>query len=114
MQLKVQIESKKENVLLQRSEISFSAEHAAESTPTRDAVRAAIASAVGSPKERVVIDKMDTEYGMGVSIGYAKVYESDVALKKTESRHMLVRHGMAEKKAKAKAKAKPRAAPKAK
>jgi small subunit ribosomal protein S24e len=114
MQLKVQIESKKENALLQRTEISFSAEHAAESTPTRDAVRTAIASAVGAPKERVIIDKMVTEYGKGLSVGYAKVYESDEALKKTESRHILVRHGMAEKKAKAKTTTKARAAPKAK
>jgi len=112
--LKVQIESKKENALLQRTEISFSAEHGAEPTPTRDAVRTAIAGAVGAPKEMVVVDSMETEYGKGVSVGYAKVYESDEALKKTESRHMLVRHGLAEKKAKSKATAKPRAAPKAK
>jgi small subunit ribosomal protein S24e len=114
MQLKVQIESKKENMLLERTEINFSAEHGAESTPTRDAVRTAIASAVGAPKERVIIDNMETEYGKGLSLGYAKVYQSDEALKKTESRHMLVRHGMAEKKTKTKAAAKPRAAPKAK
>ncbi len=112
--MKVQIESKKENALLQRTEISFSAEHAAEPTPTRDAVRTAIAGAVGAPKERVIVDNMETEYGKGVSMGYAKVYESDEALKKTEGRHMLVRHGLAEKKAKTKAAAKPRAAPKAK
>ena len=112
--MKVQIESKKENVLLQRTEINFWAEHAAEPTPTRDAVRTAIAGAVGTPKERVVIDNMKTEYGKGLSKGYAKVYESDEALKKTEGRHMLVRHGLAEKKAKVKAAAKPRAAPKAK
>ncbi len=112
--MKVQIESKKENPLLQRTEIRFSAEHAAESTPTRAAVRTAIASATGAPKERVVVDNMETEYGKGLSMGYAKVYESDEALKKTEGRHMLVRHGLAEKKAKTKTAAKPRAAPKAK
>lgn len=112
--MKVQIESKKENALLQRTEVRFSAEHNAEPTPTRDAVRTAIASALGASKERVIIDNMETEYGKGLSIGYAKVYESDESLKKTESRHMLVRHGLAEKKTKAKAAAKPRAAPKAK
>jgi len=114
MQLKVQIESKKENALLERTEVSFSVEHGAESTPTREAVRTAIAAAVGAPKEKVVVDRMETEYGKGVTNGYAKVYESDEALKKTEGRHMLVRHGLAEKKAKTKAAAKPRAAPKAK
>lgn len=106
--MKVQIESKKENPLLQRTEVRFSAEHDAEPTPTRDAVRTAIAGATGAPKERVIVDNMETEYGKGVSQGYAKIYDSDEALKKTERRHMLVRHGMAEKKTKVKAAAKPR------
>lgn len=57
---------------------------------------------------------MDTEYGKGLSIGYAKVYASDEALRKTEPRNILVRHGLAEKKAKTQAAAKPRAAPKPK
>ncbi len=112
--MKVQIESKKENALLDRAEVRFTAEHAGEPTPNRDAIRTAIAGAVGAPKERVIIDNVETEYGKGLSRGYAKVYESDEALKKTERRHLLVRHGLAEKKAKAKAAAKPRAAPKAK
>ncbi|MCU0861548.1 MAG: 30S ribosomal protein S24e [Methanomassiliicoccales archaeon] len=112
--MKVQIESKKENPLLERTEVRFSAEHAGEPTPARDAVRTAIAGAVGSTKEKVVIDKMETEYGKGLSMGYAKVYSSEEALRKTESRSMLVRHGLEEKKAKVKAASKPRAAPKAK
>lgn len=112
--MKVQIESKRDNPLLERTEVQFSAEHAGEPTPTRDAVRTAIASVLGAPKERVIIDNMETEYGKGVSVGYAKAYASNEALQKTERRYILVRHGLAEKKTKAKAAVKPRAAPKAK
>jgi len=112
--LKVEIVSKKENPLLERTEVSFSAEHAGKSTPTRDEVRSAIASALSVPKERVVIDNMDTEYGKGLSIGYAKVYSTQEAVMKLEKRHLLVRNKLAEKKVKAKAAPKARAAPKAK
>lgn len=112
--MKVEIASKKENPLLERTELSFSAEHAGKPTPNRDEVRAAIASALSVPKERVIVDSMDTEYGKGMSMGYAKVYDTQEAVMKGESRHLLVRNKLAEKKVKAKAAPKARAPPKAK
>jgi len=112
--LKLEIESKKENPLLERTEVSFSVEHAGKPTPNRDEVRAAIASALSVQKEMVIIDHMDTEYGKGLSIGYVKIYKTQEAAMKGEKRHLLVRNKMAEKKVKAKAAPKARAAPKAK
>ncbi|MEM0449472.1 MAG: hypothetical protein QW520_06600 [Methanomassiliicoccales archaeon] len=112
--MKVQVESKKENPLLERIEVRFIAEHFGEPTPNRDTVRAAIASALGKNKETVIIDNMETEYGKGMSVGYAKVYSSLETVKKTESRAMLVRHGLMEKKTKVKEAAKTKSAPKPK
>lgn len=112
--MKVEIVSKKENPLLERTEVSFTAEHAGKSTPTRDEVRSAIASDLSVQKERVIIDNMETEYGKGKSNGYAKVYVTPEAAMKGEKRHLLVRNKLAEKKVKAKAAPKARAAPKAK
>jgi small subunit ribosomal protein S24e len=112
--LKLNVESKKENPLQERTEVVFTAEHAGEPTPGREAVQAGIASAMSVPKERVVVDRMDTEYGIGVSRGYAKVYQSPESIKKAERKHILVRNKMAEKKVKEKAAPKARAAPKAK
>jgi small subunit ribosomal protein S24e len=111
--LKLEIDSKKENALQERSEIQFTVEHAGEPTPKRDEMRAKLAEKVGVPKERVIIDHTETEYGMGLSKGYAKVYASIDAAKKAEKNYMLVRHGLAQKKVKVKV-APTKAAPKPK
>lgn len=112
--MKVEIQNKKENQLQQRVEVRFTVEHAGEATPARDAVRTKIAEELGAQKDKVVVDNMETEYGKGLSRGYAKVYDSLDAAKKHENYHLLVRNGLAEKKVKAKAAPKARAAPKAK
>ncbi|MGD1060763.1 MAG: 30S ribosomal protein S24e [Methanomassiliicoccales archaeon] len=110
--MKLNIESKKENPLQDRTEVVFTAEHTGEVTPGREAIQASIASAMSVPKERVVVDHMDTEYGIGISKGYAKVYSNPEAIKKSERYHQLVRNKIAEKKVKEKAAPKQRAAPK--
>lgn len=112
--MKVNIESKKENQLQERIEVVFSAEHAGEPTPARDVVRTSIASMMSVPKERVIVHKMDTEYGKGMSRGYAKVYNTPEAVTKAERHHLLVRNCLAEKKAREKAAPKARPSPKAK
>jgi small subunit ribosomal protein S24e len=112
--LKLNIESKKENPLQDRTEVVFTAEHTGEPTPGREAIQAGIASAMGVGKERVIVDHMDTKYGIGVSKGYAKVYASPEAVKKSERYHQLVRNKMAEKRVKEKAAPKAKPAPKAK
>jgi small subunit ribosomal protein S24e len=111
--LKLEIEKKRENALQERSEIWFTVEHAGEPTPKRDEMRSALAVKTNVPKERVIIDHTETEYGLGLSKGYAKVYTSIDAAKKAEKNYMLVRHGLAQKKVKVKV-APVRAAPKAK
>jgi len=98
--LKLEIVSKNENKLMDRSEVSFKAEHVGEPTPNRDAVRTALANTLSVPKERVVVSDMDSEYGKGASNGYAKVYSSTDAAKKHEKNYLLVRNGLAEKKVK--------------
>jgi small subunit ribosomal protein S24e len=112
--LKFQIENKSENKLLERTELSFSVEHPGESTPTRDSVRSTIASSMSVPKERIIVDQMETEYGIGLTKGYAKVYDSQESLMKSERFHLLVRNNLAEKKVKAATTKKARPAPKAK
>lgn len=98
--MKVDIVSKNENKNLARVEVNFKADHDGETTPSRDAVRTALAAALGVPKERVVIDEMASKYGMGSTDGYAKVYDDVETAKKYEKNYILVRNGMAEKKPK--------------
>jgi len=107
--MEVEIVSKKENVLLDRTEIKFKVDHPKEGTPKREDVRDKISSVVKAPKERVVVDAMDSEFGRTVTVGYAKVYKTKEAAVKFEREQILVRNKLKEKKAKAEKK--PAAAP---
>ena len=98
--MKLEIVSKNENKLMDRVEVNFKADHDGEATPSRDAVRTALAGAMGVQKDRVIVAEMDSKYGIGSSDGYAKVYFSVDSAKKNEKNHLLVRNGLAEKKAK--------------
>ena len=112
--MKVEIDSKKENVLHKRTEVQFTAEHGGEPTPKRSDLRASIADKMGVQKERVVIDHTNSEFGMGKSHGYAKVYETAELAKTSEKNYILARQGLAEKKAKKVKQLKAKAAPKIK
>lgn len=96
----IEVVSKRENQLLKRTEVTFRVTHPKEKTPQRGAVRDKIAAAVGGKKEGVIISYMRSRYGQPLSQGYAKVYESADAAKKMEPKHILIRHGLAEKVAK--------------
>lgn len=112
--MKVEIDSKKENVLHKRTEVMFTAEHGGEPTPKRSDLRAGIADKLGVNKDRVVIDHTNSEFGMGKSHGYAKVYETPELAKSSEKNYILARQGMAEKRPKKVKQIKAKAAPKIK
>lgn len=107
--MEVEIVSKKDNVLLDRTEIKFKILHPKEGTPKREDVRDKLSSAVKAPKERVIVDAMGSEFGRTVTVGYAKVYRTKEAAVKYEREQILVRNKLKEKKAKAEKK--PAAAP---
>ena len=112
--MKVEIDSKKDNILHKRIEVQFTAEHNGEATPKRKDLRAGIADKLGVAKDRVILDHTNTEFGMGVSHGYAKVYETAELAKSSEKNYILARQGLAEKKAKKVKLVKAKAAPKIK
>ena len=95
--MKIEIQSKKENLLLGRSEVLFEVDHDGEPTPARDALRSKLAELMNVQKEKVMVDHLKTEYGKGRSVGYAKVYLSVDAVKSRESKHQQIRHGLIEK-----------------
>lgn len=88
----VEIISKQENKLLQRVEVRFKLLHAKEKTPQRDAVRDALAKALGGAKETIVVDHMGSEFGKPETVGYAKVYPTVEAAKKLEPHHIQLRN----------------------
>jgi small subunit ribosomal protein S24e len=103
----------KQNVLLDRTEIKFKATHPGEPTVSRDAIREKIAALAHSTKEKVILDNMKSEFGLGQTKGYAKVYKSVETAKMHERKHVLVRNKLIEKEVKkdAPTPAKPAAAP---
>jgi small subunit ribosomal protein S24e len=119
----VKITQQKDNALMARKDIAFQVGHAGETTPSRTQVRQLVAAQVGTKTENVVIDSMETEYGIGRTKGTARAYKSPDEARKTERVHLLKRNALYIEKAKkggapaegeAKAEAKPAAAAPAK
>ena len=95
--MEIEIVSKKENQLLDRTEVTFKAAHPKEGTPQREVVREKIASMLKATKDRVIVDAMDSEFGRMETIGYAKVYKTKEAAMKYEREHVLIRNKLKEK-----------------
>jgi len=95
--MEIEIVSKKENELLDRTEVNFKAMHPKEGTPQREAVREKLATMMKATKDRVIVDSMDSEFGKMETVGYAKVYKTKEAAMKFEREYVLVRNKLKEK-----------------
>ncbi|MBU0684727.1 MAG: 30S ribosomal protein S24e [Thermoplasmatota archaeon] len=95
--MEIEIVSKKENELLDRTEVTFKASHPKEGTPQREAVREKLASMLKAAKERVIVDSMDSEFGKMETVGYAKVYKTKESAMKFEREYVLIRNKLKEK-----------------
>lgn len=60
-------------------------------TPSRVAVRDALAAKVGGTAERLVIAKMDTTYGTTTTVVEALLYDNEKALKQFEAPYVMKR-----------------------
>ena len=94
--MEIEIVSKEENQLMDRTEVTFKASHPKEGTPQREAVREKLASLLKATKERVIVDSMDSEFGRMETIGYAKVYKTKEAAMKYERKYVLIRNKLKE------------------
>jgi len=99
--LEIKILEERNNPLLHRREFRFEIAHATAATPKREEVRGELAKLVKAPKDRVIVERMRARFGTAVTRGDAHVYESADAVKQIVREHILVRHGMVEKAAKA-------------
>lgn len=102
----LKITQNKENQLMGRKDIAFQLGHAGETTPSRTQVRQLVAAEVGTKTENVVIESMQTEYGLGRTHGVARAYKSPEEARKTERTHLLKRNALYVEKAKKAAPAK--------
>jgi ribosomal protein S24E len=90
--MKVEIVEKRENPFFSRNEIRFRVEHEREATPSREKIREEIAKALDIDKDRVILIRMRSHYGRGISEGEANVYQSKKKLIEIEPRHLLIRN----------------------
>ncbi len=97
--MEIEIESKKNNPLLNRTEVYFVIRHTGESTPRREVIRGELAGKLGVGKENIIIDHMTSDFGIQKTKGYAKVYSSAEKTKAEERNHLLKRNNLPMKKA---------------
>ncbi|MBU2565924.1 MAG: hypothetical protein KJ655_06705, partial [Candidatus Thermoplasmatota archaeon] len=102
--MEIEIVSRKENMLIGRTEVVFKAVHLNEKTPKRNEVKEKLAELLGVSKGNVIIDNMKPEFGRPESTGYAKVYKNIEDGKGLERDYMLKRNNLLEKKAEEKKK----------
>ena len=97
--MEIEIESKKNNPLLNRTEVYFVIRHTGEGTPRREIIRGELAGKLGVGKENIIIDHMTSDFGIQKTKGYAKVYSSAEKTKAEERNHLLKRNNLPMKKA---------------
>lgn len=103
--MEIEIVSRKENMLIGRTEVVFKVLHLNEKTPKRNEVKEKLVELLGVSKSNVIIDNMKSKFGRPESTGYAKVYKNIEDIKGLESDYILMRNNLLEKKAKEKKKA---------
>ncbi len=97
--MKMEIQEEKKNVLQERTEVHFVAVHEGECTPGRHAVAEELGKKYGVKRELVIIDALESMYGIGKTKDYAKIYDTVAAAKKYEPDYLLKRNGYKEEKA---------------
>ena len=90
--MKVDIVRQTDNKSLQRKELEFRIEHIGGTTPSRTDVKAKIVAQFDSAPDCVVVVELDTKYGIGLTLGKARIYSSPEQLRFVEDSFILKRH----------------------
>ena len=89
--MKLQVISKTENKLFERTEVQFELDHSGEASPDGKRLREFVASKVGSKPELTVLRDVRPVFGEAKSTGVAHIYTSDIKMKAREPTHMVKR-----------------------
>jgi len=90
--MEIKIESKRNNPLLNRTEVQFTVKHEGEGTPNREIIRNELADKLNAKKENIIINNISSGFGTQETVGYAKVYTSLKQSKDLERKHFLIRN----------------------
>jgi len=90
----VKILEERENPLLHRKELLVEIDHTGEPTPKREEVRKRIAALKGVSENLVIVHTIKPLFGVGKSVAFVKIYESEDKLREVEPKYMLRKHGL--------------------
>jgi len=90
--MEIKILSKKENPLLNRTEIEFECDYPSEGTPNLLDVKHKIVALEDSSNDLLVVDNMKPSYGATKAVGLAKVYDSVEKLKEIEPKAVIAKN----------------------
>ncbi len=90
--MEIEIENEKENKLLNRRELTLRVYHNREATPDRSAVRKKISELTGFDNEKIIVEKVKSEFGRDESTVLAKVYDNTDDANRYERKHILERN----------------------
>ena len=96
--MEIEIDSKKNNPLLNRTEVYFTVRHEGERTPNREIIRSELADKLNAKKENIVLNTIHSGFGNQEITGYAKIYSSLTKIKEVEPEYILKRNKLIESK----------------
>ena len=98
--MEIEINEKKNNPLFKRTEVYFTVVHPNEATPNRAIIQNELAEALNTKKDHVIIDRINSGFGIQKTKGYAKVYSSRNVAESIERKHQITRNLSSEPQAK--------------
>jgi len=90
--MEIEINEKKNNPLFNRTEVHFTIIHEGEGTPNREIIRSEIADKLNVKKENVIINNINSSFGIQKSRGYAKIYSTPKNAENLERKYILKRN----------------------
>ncbi|MEM0141116.1 MAG: 30S ribosomal protein S24e [Thermoplasmatales archaeon] len=92
--MKIEIIERRENKLLNRSEVRYRIVHPGDPTPSRQKAKEQLSANLQVPAEIVIIDDQHSKFGRTYTEGYAKIYTSKEDAMKLEPDFILFRNGL--------------------
>jgi len=90
--MEIDILNKKENKVLDRTEVKFDCIYSGEATPKLLDVKSKLVALLDSKKDLIVVDSVQPHYGQAKASGYAKIYGSIESLEDIETEHVLAKN----------------------
>ena len=69
--MEIEIESKKNNPLMNRTEVFFTVTHKGEKTPNREIIRSELADKLNTKKENIIVSSIKSSFGINKTTGFS-------------------------------------------